>query len=244
MAINLEEGDLVLATVERIIGTNVFVKLENGEEACIVFSEIAPGRIRNIRDYVFPKKKIICKILRISGDRMDLSFRRVTPKEQQEFKERQKQSKSYESILKNILGKKGEEIVSKILKEGSVYEFLQEARETSEGKKKLEKLTGKGDAEKILEVLNNQKQKKVILKKEISLTTTEPNGIELIKSILGKIKNTEIKYISAGKYSLKKESEDIKKADQDLKDTLTNLEKEAKKNNMVLSVIVKQKEKK
>ena len=106
MPTNLEEGDLVLTTVDRIIGTSVFVKLENGDEGCIVFSEIAPGRIRNIRDYVFPQKKIICKVLRISGDRIDLSFRRVTPKDQKDFKDRQKFEKSYESILKNILGEK------------------------------------------------------------------------------------------------------------------------------------------
>ena len=78
---NLEAGDVVLCTVDRIVGTTVFVNIEGDGEGSIVFSEIAPGRIRNIRDYVVPKKKIVCKVLRISGNRMDLSFRRVTLKE-------------------------------------------------------------------------------------------------------------------------------------------------------------------
>ena len=77
------------------------------------------------------------------------------------------------------------------------------------------------------------------MKKEISLTTTEPNGIELIKDLLGMIKETEVKYISSGKYSLKKESEDIKKTDHELKDTLIKLEKEAKKKKVEFSVIKK-----
>ncbi|GAH54399.1 unnamed protein product, partial [marine sediment metagenome] len=51
MITNIEEGDIVLCTVDRIIGTNVFVKIEDNGEGCIVFSEVAPGRIRNIRSY-------------------------------------------------------------------------------------------------------------------------------------------------------------------------------------------------
>ena len=93
---DFEEGDSVLCTVERIAGTTVFVKIENNGEGSIILSEIAPGRIRNIRDYVVPKKQIVCKVLRISGDRIDLSFRRVTQKEQKEIKEKTKQEKSYE----------------------------------------------------------------------------------------------------------------------------------------------------
>ena len=74
---NLEVGDIVLCTVERIEKTIVFVKIEDENkdlEGSIIMSEVAPGRIRNIRNYVVPKKKIVCKVLRISGNRIDLSF--------------------------------------------------------------------------------------------------------------------------------------------------------------------------
>ena len=77
----LEVGDLVMCTVDRIVGTVVFVKIDGYGEGGIIMSEIAPGRIRNLRDYVVPKKRIACKVLRISGNRIDLSLRRVTPKE-------------------------------------------------------------------------------------------------------------------------------------------------------------------
>ncbi len=237
MITNIEEGDVVLCTVDRIIGTNVFVKIEDNGEGCIVFSEVAPGRIRNIRDYAIPKKKIVCKVLRISGDRIDLSLRRVTQKEQKEVRERDKQEKSYENILKSVLGEEqGKKIIKEISKKNKIYDFLQNAKENS---KELEKLVGKENVKKIINILKTQKQKKTILKKEFFLTTTEPNGIELIKNLLGMIKETEVKYVSSGKYSLKKESEDIKKADHELTNTLIKLEKEAKKKKVEFGVIKK-----
>jgi len=169
---NLEVGDIVMCTVDRIIGTIVFVRIDGDGEGSIIMSEIAPGRIRNLRDYVVPKKKIICKVLRISGDRIDLSLRRVTQKEQKEIREQYKQEKSYKSILKTILGEKADKIIKEILNQEKIYEFLEEAKENS---KKLEKIVGKEDSKKILEILNAQKQKKAIVKKEIFLTTTKPN---------------------------------------------------------------------
>jgi len=237
MITNIEEGDVVLCTVDRIIGTNVFVKIEDNGEGCIVFSEVAPGRIRNIRDYAIPKKKIVCKVLRISGDRIDLSLRRVTQKEQKEVKERYKQEKSYENILKSVLGEEqGKKIIKEISKKNKIYDFLQNAKENP---KELEKLVGKENVKKIIDILKTQKQKKTILKKEIFLTTTEPNGIELIKNLLGMIKGTEVKYVSSGRYSLKKESEDIKKADHELTNTLIKLEKEAKRKKVEFGAIKK-----
>lgn len=229
----LEVGDIVLCTVDRIIGTIVFVKIDRNGEGSIITSEIAPGRIRNLRDYVVPKKRIVCKILRVSGNRIDLSLRRVTPKEQKEIKEQYKQEKSSKSVLKSILGETADEIIKEILKQEKVYEFLQEARENP---KKLEELVGKKDSAKILEILKTQKQKKAVIKKEMLLTTTKPNGLELIKNILTNIKEAEIKYISAGKYSIKTQASDIKTADNKLKKILKNIEEKAKQHDMEFSV--------
>lgn len=233
----LEEGDIVLCTVDRIIGTIVFVRIHHeGKEleGSIVFSEIAPGRIRNIRDYVVPKKKIVCKVLRISGDRIDLTLRRVTQKEEKEVKEREKLEKSYENILKGVLGEGGEKVLKEISSKKSVYDFLEESKEDP---KILEKIVGKEDAEKVLDVLKSQKKKKSIIKKEISLTNTKSNGLESIKNLLKEIGNIEVKYISSGKYSLKKESEDLKKADQEFKNILSNIEKKARKEGIEFSVL-------
>ena len=232
----LESGDIVLCTVDRIVGTTVFVHIEGNGEGSIVFSEVAPGRIRNIRDYVVPKKKIVCKVLRISGDRVDLSLRRVTLKEQKELKEESKQEKSFTSILKTVLKEKAEETIKKISEKESLSSFLSTARENP---KELEDLVGKQDAKKIIDILKTQKKKKTIIKKEISLKSQDPNGLEMIKNIFEKINDIEIKYLSAGKYSLKKEAEDAKEADQKLREILETIEKKAKSHGMDFSIIKK-----
>jgi len=234
----LEEGDIVLCTVDWIVGTTVFVHIsDSGKdlEGSIVFSEVAPGRIRNIRDYVVPKKMIVCKILRISGSHIDLSLRRVTLKEQKEVKERYKQERSFISILKTVLGEKVEDVFEKISEKGT-YNFIQEIKENP---KKLEALVGLNNGKKVLEILNAQKQKKQVIKKEIFLKSSEPNGIEIIKSILGNVKDAEVMYISAGKYSLKREDPDLKQADQKLREILDTIEKTAKKSGADFSIIKK-----
>jgi translation initiation factor 2 alpha subunit (eIF-2alpha) len=227
---SLEVGDNVLCTVDRIVGTVVFVKIpvENHEiEGGIVMSEVAPGRIRNIRDYVVPKKKIVCKILRISPQgNIDLSLRRVTQKERKEIIEQGKQEKSYISVLKNVLGDKTEEIIKEISKEERLFSFLEEAKTNPE---KLEKIVGKENSKRIFDILNTQKKKTAIVKKEIHLTTIKPNGISLIKQVLEIFRGINIKYISAGRYSLELESGDIKIADKKIRDMINNAEKDSKK---------------
>ncbi len=227
----LEAGDIVLCTVDRIVGTIVFVKIEgSNKEGSIITSEIAPGRIRNLREYVVPKKKIVCKILRISRNgNIDLSLRRVTQKEKKEIMEQYQQEKSYISVLKNFLKDKAEKIIEEITRKKSIFEFIEEAKENP---KEFEKLAGKENAKKILDILKIQKQKKVVIKREIFLKTKKPNGLELIKKILGEIKKAETRYISAGRYVLKVESDEPKTADHELKEIIKKIEEEAKKQGM------------
>ncbi|MEK6842607.1 MAG: hypothetical protein AABX84_02230 [Nanoarchaeota archaeon] len=233
---NLEIGDNVLCTVERIDGTVVFVSvLVEGKEieGSIVTSEIAPGRIRNLRDYVVPKKKIVCKILRISEKgNVELSLRRVTAKERKEIMDRYNQERAYLSILKKVLGEKTGDVVKKIMEEGTLSDFI---AETKENPKKLEKLVGKS-AEKILEILNFQKAKKAVLKKEIILKSEVHDGIQTVKKVLGNINGAEIRYIAAGKYSIKTESNDVKKASVMLRNILAEIEKKARENKLEFSI--------
>lgn len=225
----LEIGDIVMCTVDKIVGTLVFVKIEGGGEGNIILSEIAPGRIRNLRNYVVPKKRLVCKVLRIHEGKINLSLRRVTQKEKKEITEQYKYEKSYQNILKSILKEKTNKIINQILKENSVYNFLEEAKENSN---KLEKIVGKSDAEKILKIIKTQKQKNFKIIKELFLTTTKPNGIIIIKEILKKTKEAKIKYISAGHYSIETEAENIKSADKRIQKLISEISEKAKKQNI------------
>lgn len=230
----LEEGNLVLCTVDRIVGTVVFVKIEGEKkEGSIVLSEIAPGRIRNLREYVVPKKKIVCKVLRISSERVDLSLRRVSQSEKKQVIEGANQEKSYESILKSILGDKSKQIIDKIKEKESLYSFFEESKLNP---KQLEKIVGEENAKRILQIISKQKIKKSLIKKEFCLSSIKSNGLELIKELLGDIKDVEINYLAAGKFSIKSQAEDLKKEEKKLEIILNNLEKKAKEKGMEFSV--------
>lgn len=230
----LEEGELVLCTVDRIAGTVVFVKIEGEEkEGSIILSEIAPGRIRNLREYVIPKKKIVCKILKNTGDTISLSLRRVTQKERKEIMEEYNQEKSYISILKTVLKEKAEEIIQQITKEKRLSYFFEEMKQDTS---KLEKMIGKENSEKILNIIWEQKKKRITIKKTIYLKTLDAEGLYQIKKVLDAPKDIEIKYISAGKYSLMLETEDGKKGEQKVKNLLEEIEKKAKDSGMILEI--------
>jgi len=223
----VETGDVLLCTVDKIVGTTVFVNIENFEiPGTIILSEIAAGRIRNLRDYVVPKKVIVCKVLRVHKDHLELSLRRVSQKEKKEILERHKSEKSFENLLKSVLNGKENEVIGKIKKDGSISEFLESSKKDPS---KLAKLIGKSESDKVLEILSKQKKKKISLKKEIKFSSKKPDGLNKIKEILGKFKDVEVRYIAAGRYSIKSENETIKRADQRLKEVLEFVEKEAKK---------------
>jgi translation initiation factor 2 subunit 1 len=66
-----EEDELVICTVAEIQYHSIFVTVDEYDNisGMIHISEIAPGRIRNIRDYVKEGKVIVCKVLRINTEK-------------------------------------------------------------------------------------------------------------------------------------------------------------------------------
>jgi translation initiation factor 2 subunit 1 len=119
-----EEGELVLCTVTNILPNSVFAKLdEYGSTGMIHISEISPGRIRNINDFVKKDKKIVCVVLKIHEDRghIDLSLRRVNSAQQKNKVENIKQLQKSEKIVDFIAKAKSiktedyfKEIINKI----------------------------------------------------------------------------------------------------------------------------------
>ena len=217
----MQEGDLVLCTVDTIEGTTVFVHLPTGEKGTIVTSEVAPGRIRNIRVHVVPKKKIVCKILRIKGNNIELSLRRVNTKEKKEVMDIYQKEKGLIATLKKIF-ENADEILEKIKKEFSITEFFEKAKQDA---KILEKFIPKDSIERILKILNEKKEKDVIVKKEFNISSKAENGVSIIKSILP----DEVTYIGAGKFLLTIKDKNYKDANQKSSAILEDIEKNAKK---------------
>ena len=65
-----EVGDLVVATVRRIVDYGAYVHLdEYGKEGLLHISEISSSWVRNIRDHVREGQKVVLKVLRVNPEK-------------------------------------------------------------------------------------------------------------------------------------------------------------------------------
>lgn len=228
-----KEGDVVLCTVERITPTAVFVKLDDFEEkeGSISLPEIAPGRIRNLRDYVIPKKKIVCLVLRVEpeNNRIELSLRRVSAKEKEEIIKAYEQEKSNHALLKSIFGEKTLEIEKKIKSQ-----FKNLSSFFSEIQKNPELASIIPEKEKLIKAINEKKEKKTVIKKQICLKSLAPDGIVKIKSILNSVidNNFEVVTLSPPNYLLISSDISPKEAQKKIDFAIKKIESEAKKFNI------------
>src|SRR3989344_5557116 len=73
----------------------------------IHISEISPGRIRNIRDFVKEGKKVVCKVLNVNREKgyVDLSLRRVNQAQKISKNNSYKQEQKAEKVLQDLAKK-------------------------------------------------------------------------------------------------------------------------------------------
>ncbi len=235
-----EEGEILLGTVDRIIGTNVFIKLDDyGKEGVMRFSEVSPGRIRNIRKYVVPGQKIVCKILRVDETEahIDLSLRRVSTREKKEVLDMHKKAKDALVMLGVIIKDKKRlgELKDKIKERFGLAEFLEQLMlkisKPKESRSMLKEIDfSEDESERFLKLVSEKiKEKKVTVKERISLSSEAENGIERIKKILSDVeKRVKVNYIGAPYYSLSVEDKNYKEANKKLKEIIEQIEKKAK----------------
>ena len=227
-----EESDLVLCTVTSVQYHSVFVNIdEYGKSGMIHISEVSPGRIRNIRDFVKEGKKIVCKVLRINEEKgyIDLSLRRVNESEKRRKIEYIKKEQNAEKIVEIAAGKIGikteqlyNEIFEKAIKKyASLHEFFEEAA-------KDESLLEKFDIDKkYLKIIDETvkqriKPSEVEIIGKLKITTFAPDGITIIKESLKKAEdsakgNIGINYLGSGLYMFMVKASDYKEAEKLMK---------------------------
>lgn len=244
-----EEGELVICIVKKILHNSIFASLtEYGEkEGLIHISEIAPGRIRNIRDYVKEGKQIVCKVLKTDEAKghIDLSLRRVTTnlmlKKLSEFKQEQKAEKIIEITAKKLnldVRKTLDSVKEVILKN---YDLINDCfKEIVITDKPI--LASLGIDKKISSELTKIVKEKirppeVQINQKIDVNCPLPNGIEVIKNSFkktmdfAKSKNYEIKigYLGAPHYNLLIKDADYKTAEKKINEITEFLMKDVKK---------------
>lgn len=229
---NLNEDDVVLCTVKRIEGTTVFLEIDGNGEGTMIFSEVSPGRIRNIREYVSPGKKIVCKILNIKGNHVHLSLRRVTAKEREEVMESYRREKVLINMIKPVLKEKTNEVIEKIRKEHELSEFIEEIKEDPEI---LKKFFTKPQVEELKNIFAEKKEKDKIVKREIKITSMGESGVNNLREVLD-IKEAEIYYLGSSKFAVEVTAKDYKTANHELEEILETLREKAKKLNAKIEI--------
>ncbi len=228
---DLEENEVILCTVKRIEGTTVFLEVEGGGDGAMIFSEVSPGRIRNIREFVVPGKKIVCKILR-TKPHLELSLRRVTAKEREEVQEHYKKEHVLLSIIKPVLKDGTREVLEKIKLEYDLAEFLDSARENPE---LIKKFVPKESYEQLKKILAEKREKEKETKKIIILKSDADSGINEIREILD-TKDADIRYLGSSKFSVETKAKDYKIANQQLEKILKSIQEKAKAKKLYFEV--------
>jgi len=225
------EDEILYCTVMKIEGTTVFVECEGGEQGSIVLSEVAAGRIRNLRKHVSVNRKIVCKVLKVCSDHYELSLRRVTSRERDEVLERVKKERALSSVLK-VVGEDSGKILLKIKEKYGILEFLEKAK----GEVKVfEEFLNKEKAAKVFEIFSEKEGKEKKVEGRFKLSTLEGGGVEDLKEILDV--DVDVHYLGSSKFSISASAKDFKEANEKLEAALEEIKKRAEKKKAVFELV-------
>ncbi|MEK6933790.1 MAG: hypothetical protein AABW75_02855 [Nanoarchaeota archaeon] len=226
----IKEQDLVMCKVKNIEGTTIFLKIEENGDGSMVMSEVAAGRIRNIREYIAPNKLIVCKVIKNTPGNIQLSLRRVTAKERKQVQDQYKKERTFQSMLKTNI-ENSEEIIKKIKEKFLIANFIEEVKLNP---KLLEEYFSKEQSKRVLILLAEKEEKEKIVKK-IFILRSSTFSINDIKDILS-ITNLDIRYLGSSKFSISAKAKDFKEAEHKLSSTLTEIESRAKNKKAIFEI--------
>ncbi len=240
-----EIGEIVIATVTKVSDHGAYVTLDeyNKVQGFLHISEIAPGWVRNVGRFVKEGEKKVLLVKKVRSDRneIDLSLKQIS-KDQK--KKKLLEVKRYE---------KGKTIIQSVKEAGKISDKDIEALEESIFSKYDSIYDAFLDvARKGIDVLNDLKlpKKTIVAIEDISskirlpsveirgileITNTKPDGVEVIKKILGNAtkkddnSKVEITYVGAPKYRISVSSGDFKSAEKTLKPIISDIQSSIEK---------------
>ena len=206
------------------------VKFADGDfrEGFIHITEVAPGWIKYIRDYVREGQKAVCKVLKVDEQKghIDLSLKAVNEHQKrekiQEFKNEQKADKLLEFVAAK-LGKSVDECwdafgYALVDKFGSLYTAF-EAAVVEE--KAIEKLGGDWVPAFLDVARENITPPYVDIDGYLEITCARPDGAKHIRDALVKVAKSDkvavkVQYIGAPRYRLLVRANDYKTAEEEI----------------------------
>jgi translation initiation factor 2 subunit 1 len=225
------EGELIVATVYKVLGYGAFANLEEyeGKEAFIHISEVSSGWVKNIRDHVRENQKIVARVLRVNPRKghVDASLKRIREdqrtKKIQQWKIEQKAEKFLELAAKSLgkdLNTAYDEVGYKLMDIfGDIYGAFETASEEGEST-----LINEGIDEEWAKIIV-EIAKKNITPPEVHITgyvdiqTFDTNGVDIIKEALeaAEKEDIEVQCVGAPRYRITVKSTDYIQAEKDLK---------------------------
>ncbi len=240
-----EQGEIVLATITKIMDHGVYVSLDeyDGIQGFLHISEIAPGWIRSVSRFVREGEKKVLLVKKVNPKRgdIDLSLKQVSNDQK---KQKLKEVKKYEKgktllqsvqekakLSDNEIEKLEDSIYSKF---DSVYDaFIEIGRNGINSIKELK--LNKKTLSAIEEVCSKIKLPSVEIRGIMEITNTKSNGVEIIKKtlldVMKKNSTIDITYLGAPKYRLSIKAEDFKIAEKSLKPIIEEIQKNMEKKN-------------
>ncbi len=224
------EGELVVCSVTEVKDFAAFVALDEyeGRQGLIPIAEIARGWIKYIRDYIREGQKVVCKVLHVDEGRghIDLSLKDVNEHQRrekiQDWKNEQKAHKWIEFASKdcNVAEKQIEEALYH--EYGSLYSAFEDIAVYGESVLAKFDLPDAGRDALAKVASENVKVPKVTVSAILELTSTKPDGVNVIRRALRsaepKVDGAEIEllYLGAPKYRVKVVAPDYKTAEKAL----------------------------
>jgi translation initiation factor 2 subunit 1 len=227
-----ETGDLVIATIADVMDYGAYANLdEYNRRGFLHISEISSARIRNVRDFVREKQKMVLKVLRVDVEKghIDLSLRRVTKRERIEKIKSWKKDRKGEVLLRAVAERVGMPIEEVYQKAGAIvaekyglYEgFEKVIKDGAEALTKLE--IPENIANAFAQVAEERIRIKMVkVRGVLEIRCMKPNGLKCLQEAFidakkaQKAKDVKIEFyvIAAPRYSVEVAADNWKRAEE------------------------------
>ncbi|MFT0899689.1 translation initiation factor IF-2 subunit alpha [Candidatus Methanoprimaticola sp. MG2] len=229
-----ENGELVVCTVKNVKNFGAFVTLDeyDDKEGFVHVRDVATGWVKYIRDYVREGQKVVCKVLGVDSSKghIDLSLKAVNDHQKREKIQQWKNEKKAEKLVEIVAERmeisidKAYDLFGNELLED--YESLYDAFETAVAD--TEAFVEDYDGEWIdifMEVAQeNVAAPSVQIDGILELTSSAPNGMELVRNALLKGvaaadgADAEITCVGCPRYRVVVRAPEYKEAEEIMKD--------------------------
>ena len=244
-----EVDEFVICTVKEVQQHSIFLDLDeyDNKQGMLHTSEISRRLVRTLRVFFKPGRKLVCKVINVSGTHITLSLRRVGAGQERSKQKEWKNEKRADDLLQAFARENKvniktvhDKIAAKLIKKyGAMFPvFL----EVAKGDTSLLKSVDSKYSKKLIDLI----QKRIIIPKAeikgtLILSSQAPDGVDIIKKavkvafdIAKKEKcELDIKYIGAPKYKLVLRCAEGKKAESALDSVMTAIKKVVGKNGEV-----------